>query len=115
MKTRFQILDAARRYLIAVWTVGAALLLTFIASPLIEPGISPLISAELRRSTELQKCVFLPQDPVFLHIPPSLAHEPDWRRINRLTSACAEKAALAHGRRDHACYIIEFVFDSEVK
>ncbi|HXG83126.1 MAG TPA: ATP-binding protein [Pyrinomonadaceae bacterium] len=42
MKNRSQIFDVSRRYLIAVWTVGAAFGLTFAASRFIEPGISPL-------------------------------------------------------------------------
>lgn len=42
MKNRSPIFDAARRWLIAVWTVGAAFALTYLASPFIEPGVSPL-------------------------------------------------------------------------
>jgi signal transduction histidine kinase len=42
MKLPFQILGMARRYLIAVWTVGAGLLLSLIAEPLVTPGISPI-------------------------------------------------------------------------
>jgi K+-sensing histidine kinase KdpD len=36
------IFDGARRCLIAVWTVGAAFVLSLIAEPLVSPGISPL-------------------------------------------------------------------------
>ncbi len=42
MENHSQIFDAARRWLIAVWTVGAAFALTYVASPFIEPGVSPL-------------------------------------------------------------------------
>jgi len=42
MKNRSPIFDAARRWLIAVWTVGAAFALTYLASPFIEPGVSPV-------------------------------------------------------------------------
>ena len=42
MKNRSPIFDGARRWLIAVWTVGAAFALTYLASPFIEPGVSPL-------------------------------------------------------------------------
>ena len=42
MKNRSPIFDAARRWLIAVWTVGAAFALTYLASPFIEPGVSPI-------------------------------------------------------------------------
>jgi len=42
MKNRSPIFDAARRWLIAVWTVGAAFALTYLASPFVEPGVSPL-------------------------------------------------------------------------
>ncbi len=42
METDSQFFDVLRRYSIAVWTVGAAFALTFAASPLVEPGISPL-------------------------------------------------------------------------
>ncbi|MBA3599774.1 MAG: DUF4118 domain-containing protein, partial [Acidobacteria bacterium] len=42
MKNRSPIFDAARRWLIGVWTVGAAFALTYVASPFIEPGVSPL-------------------------------------------------------------------------
>jgi len=42
MKNRSPIFDGARRWLIAVWTVGAAFALTYLASPFIEPGVSPI-------------------------------------------------------------------------
>ena len=42
MKNRPQIFNAVRGYLIAFWTVGAAFVLTYAASPIVEPGISPL-------------------------------------------------------------------------
>jgi len=45
MKTVFRVIEVfkkARRYLIAVWTVGAAFIISFIAEPLITPGISPI-------------------------------------------------------------------------
>ena len=42
MEARSQIFDVLRRWLIAVWTVGAAFALTYTASPFIEPGVSPL-------------------------------------------------------------------------
>jgi K+-sensing histidine kinase KdpD len=41
VENRSQISDILRRYSIAVWTVGAAFALTFAASRLVEPGISP--------------------------------------------------------------------------
>lgn len=42
MENRSQIFEVLRRYLFAVGTVAAAFVLTFVASPLVEPGISPL-------------------------------------------------------------------------
>jgi len=42
VKTRSPILDLLSRWLIAVWTVGAAFALTYLASPFVEPGVSPL-------------------------------------------------------------------------
>jgi len=42
MKNRSAIFDLLSRWLIAVWTVGAAFALTYLASPFIEPGVSPL-------------------------------------------------------------------------
>jgi signal transduction histidine kinase len=42
MKNRSPIFDLLSRWLIAVWTVGAAFALTYLASPFIEPGVSPL-------------------------------------------------------------------------
>ena len=42
MENHSQIFDATRRWLIAVWTVGAAFVLTYVASPFVEPGVSPL-------------------------------------------------------------------------
>jgi len=41
MEAHSQIYDVLHRYSIAVWTVGAAFALTFAASRLVEPGISP--------------------------------------------------------------------------
>lgn len=42
MKNRSPIFDRLSRWLIAVWTVGAAFALTYLASPFIEPGVSPI-------------------------------------------------------------------------
>jgi K+-sensing histidine kinase KdpD len=42
MKNRSAIFDVLRRYLFAVVTVGAAFAATLAASPLVEPGISPI-------------------------------------------------------------------------
>lgn len=42
MKILARILNEMRRYLIAVWTVGAGLILSLIAEPLGAPGISPV-------------------------------------------------------------------------
>ena len=42
MESRSQIFDITQRWLIAVWTVGAAFAMTYLASPFVEPGVSPL-------------------------------------------------------------------------
>ncbi len=42
MEKRISIFEAVSRWLIALWTVGAAFALTYFASPFVAPGVSPL-------------------------------------------------------------------------
>ena len=42
MEKRISIFEAVSRWLIALWSVGAAFALTYFASPFVAPGISPL-------------------------------------------------------------------------
>ena len=68
------------------------------------------LGGEIRRATQLQKCVVLAKRAVVGHVAAGLPHEPHRRAIDGFTPTCAQKSTVAHARRSHhACYIIEFV------
>ena len=48
---------------------------------------------EIGRSTEIEQRIALAQRAVLAHVPAGLAHEPDWRRVDRLPPAGFEESA----------------------